>query len=94
MISDEELIRLALEEDIGPGDVTTDALIGPEEAAEGVIVAKEPLVLAGLGLAHQVFTTLDEDIRFESPFEDGAQVEKGTQVAGMSGRLRPLLMGE
>jgi nicotinate-nucleotide pyrophosphorylase (carboxylating) len=89
-----ELIRLALEEDIGSGDVTTDALIESERMARAVIFAKESLLLAGLLVAQEVFITLDPATAFETTFRDGDRVETGDEILTVRGRLRPLLSGE
>ncbi len=88
------LIRLALEEDIGPGDMTTEGLVEPGILAKAVIVAKEPFVLAGLELAQDVFTTLDPATSFVTPFKDGDMVKRGDIVLETSGKLRVLLTGE
>ncbi|NVM56785.1 MAG: carboxylating nicotinate-nucleotide diphosphorylase, partial [Desulfobacterales bacterium] len=94
MFKNEKLIRLALEEDLGSGDVTTDALIEPGRVARAVIFAKESLVLAGLRVAQEVFTTLDPAMGFESAFQDGDPIESGDEILKASGRLRALLTGE
>jgi nicotinate-nucleotide pyrophosphorylase (carboxylating) len=90
----EALIRLALEEDIGPGDVTTDALIEPDREATAVIFAKEPLILAGLHVAQKVFTTLDPAARFDTTFQDGDRVETRDDILIVQGKFRALLTGE
>ena len=94
MNSIQHLIEIALEEDIGPCDITTDALIDPQQEGIGEIIAKEPLVIAGLDIARQVFTYLDSEIVFTSEYDDGAVVTKGTSLANVRGKLRPLLSGE
>lgn len=93
-IYDDRLIRLALEEDVGPGDVTTEGLIETDRSARARIVAKEPLVLAGLGWARRVFNVLDPEACFESGFKEGDKVQTGDPVATMEGQLRALLTGE
>jgi nicotinate-nucleotide pyrophosphorylase (carboxylating) len=90
----EKLIDLALEEDIGPGDVTTKPLVASDAKGRGTIVAKEDLVIAGLDVARRVFQRLDADIEFEAMFDDGAQVVKGRTVVQISGRMAALLTGE
>lgn len=90
----EKLIAMALEEDIGPGDVTTDHLVPPDAVGKGVIVAKEDLIIAGLKVARRVFQFIDTDIRFQSDFQDGARVDKGGTVVTLAGRLAALLTGE
>ncbi|MFQ5428523.1 MAG: carboxylating nicotinate-nucleotide diphosphorylase, partial [Thermodesulfobacteriota bacterium] len=58
------------------------------------IIAKQDLVLAGLFLAEEVFSALDEGVKFEALAEDGARVKKGRAIAAVSGRLGPMLTGE
>ena len=94
MTNNEKLIRLALEEDIGAGDVTTDALIEPEHVSTAVIFAKESLVLAGLRVAQEVFTTLDPAMSFDTTFQDGDRVETGDEILTAYGKLQALLTGE
>ena len=94
MFKNKKLIRLSLEEDIGAGDVTTDALIEPDRGATAVILAKESLVLAGLRVAQEVFTTLDTAMSFDTTFQDGDRVETGDEILTIYGKLRALLTGE
>ena len=94
MFKNEELIRLALEEDIGAGDVTTDALIEPDHVSTAAIFAKESLVLAGLQVAQEVFTTLDPAMGFDTTFQDGHRVETGDEILTVYGKLQALLTGE
>ncbi|MBW1989079.1 MAG: carboxylating nicotinate-nucleotide diphosphorylase [Deltaproteobacteria bacterium] len=90
----EDLITLALAEDVGPGDVTTDVLVDPTATGTGKILAKEPLVAAGLPIAHRVFLRLDPDAEFCAHHQDGAMVEAGTVLATVSGNMRALLTAE
>ncbi|MBU4318022.1 MAG: carboxylating nicotinate-nucleotide diphosphorylase [Proteobacteria bacterium] len=94
MHSVSDLIKLALEEDIGSGDITTDYAVPEETKGLGIIVAKEPLVLAGLEIAKQVFTHLDSTLFFESVFKDGDRLEKGETALTVEGNMRVLLKGE
>jgi nicotinate-nucleotide pyrophosphorylase (carboxylating) len=94
MNSIQQLIELSLKEDIGPGDITTDTLIDPQKEGSGEIIAKEPLVIAGLDVARQVFATLDSQVVFTSDYNDGDAVTKGANVANVRGRLCALLSGE
>ena len=94
MFKNEKLIRLALEEDIGAGDVTTDALIEPDHVSTAAIFAKESLVLAGLQVAQEVFTTLDPAMSFDTTFQDGDRVETGDEILTVYGKLQALLTGE
>lgn len=90
----QQLIDLALTEDIGPGDITTDNLVAPDLSGKGMIVAKEPLIIAGLDVARQVFERLDSKIVWSPRFKDGDSVNKGDVVLEIAGNLRALLKGE
>ncbi len=90
----QDLIDLALREDIGPGDITTDPIVGPGLMGKGIVVAKEDLVIAGLDVARDVFKTLDPAIRFVSTFQDGDHVTRSSTVISIEGPLRTLLQGE
>ena len=89
-----KFIQTALEEDIGSGDITTENLVPLNLTGKGRIVAKQPLVLAGLDMARKVFEELDPQILFTSAFLDGQEIETGQVVLEVSGNLRALLMGE
>jgi nicotinate-nucleotide pyrophosphorylase (carboxylating) len=90
----DKLIDLALEEDIGSGDITTEHLVDAQAKGQGIIVAKEDLVIAGLDLARRVFQRIDADLVLTSAFTDGDRVHKGDIAAALSGRLATLLTGE
>jgi nicotinate-nucleotide pyrophosphorylase (carboxylating) len=90
----EQLIRLALAEDIGTGDITTDFLIPEGETGSGVLVAKEAMVVAGTSTAAACFTFLDPNCRVEVVAADGARVQKGDVILKVEGTLRALLKGE
>ena len=90
----DRLIDLALIEDIGPGDVTTDHLVPSHSKWQGVIVAKENLVFAGLEVAHQVFRRIDSRIAFHTACGDGDSIQVGQTVAEITGHLAALLTGE
>jgi nicotinate-nucleotide pyrophosphorylase (carboxylating) len=94
MHSTDDLIQLALKEDIGPGDITTDNLVEAETCGKGTIVAKQELVVAGLRVAEKVFITLDPTIDFKSPFTDGDRIPVGSTVVRLAGSLSALLKGE
>ena len=88
------LIKTALEEDIGSGDITTDNLIDPGLSGSGEIIAKETLIIAGLNVARQVFEELDPQIIFTPAYSDGDIIKKGEKVLEVSGTLSALLKGE
>jgi nicotinate-nucleotide pyrophosphorylase (carboxylating) len=89
-----DLVRRALEEDLGKGDATSKATIDDEQHASGRLIAKSPLVVAGLDVAAEVFHQLDPSSVFEVRWGDRAHVEAGEVVALVSGRSRALLAGE
>ncbi|MBI2981247.1 MAG: carboxylating nicotinate-nucleotide diphosphorylase [Deltaproteobacteria bacterium] len=89
------LIEIALQEDVGTGDITTEALFGDQAIEKsGVILAKQDLVIAGLEIAKRVFLTVDHHLTWQRYFEDGALVKKGQKVAEISGRFDSILKGE
>ena len=90
----DRLIDLALEEDIGPGDVTTQALVPPELQGEAHIRAKAALVVAGLPVAALVFHKLNAEIVFAAAVDDGQEVAKGTVLARLTGPVASILTGE
>ncbi|MDO8426093.1 MAG: carboxylating nicotinate-nucleotide diphosphorylase [Deltaproteobacteria bacterium] len=88
------LIRAALKEDIGAGDVTTLAVVPKGARGEAYLIAKEDLVIAGLFMAEKVFKCLDKNSSFKPFFKDGDLVRKGEKIATVAGRLNSLLTGE
>ena len=94
--SDEDfhLIDLALREDIGSGDITTDYFISENDQASARILAQERAVVAGTEVAAAVFRRLDPDLRVEVVQKDGAIVAGGTAVLEARGRARSILTAE
>jgi nicotinate-nucleotide pyrophosphorylase (carboxylating) len=88
-----ELIARALAEDVGPGDVTTNATVSAEARARGVITQKAPGVVFGLDLAEDVFRTLDSGLGFERLVDEG-QWRQGGRVLQIEGSARAILTGE
>ncbi len=89
-----KLLALALEEDLGPRDVTSEATIHPESVSIAVMLAKQNLILAGLGVARAVFYHLDPNIQFTTDVKDGDTMNAGTEIAKLSGNTQALLAGE
>lgn len=94
MHTTDHLIELALSEDIGSGDITTDHIVDPHMQGKGVVVAKEDAVIAGLSIAHRVFALLEKTILFTSDLNDGDAVKAGDTVFTVNGSLQALLKGE
>jgi nicotinate-nucleotide pyrophosphorylase (carboxylating) len=89
-----DLVRAALREDVGPGDVTTTATVEAQALAQARITQKEPGVIYGLDVAEAVFSELDPGARFERLVQEGRWREQGGPVLAISGRARALLTGE
>ena len=90
----DQLIKIALKEDIGTGDITSNAIIPKEQTAQARIMVKENGIAAGLEIAARVFHQIDRRIKFKSLIKDGAQVKKGKVIAIVSGPARGILAGE
>jgi len=90
----ERIVAAALAEDVGQGDVTTEATVAPEAVGTAELLVKEPGVVCGLGVAEAVFRALDPDIRFEPLVAEGAVLGRPTAVALVTGPERAILTGE
>ncbi len=88
------LIQLALEEDVGDGDRTTEWTVPATRCSEAVITAKQPLVVAGIDCVRDVYRALGAEVEVEVAAEDGQQVDAGHVLARIHGRTRPILIGE
>lgn len=88
------LIRLALAEDLGDGDVTTLNTIPAEATYTGDFLVKEAGVIAGLAVAQRVFALLDPAVRFRTLVADGDRVGRGDIAARVTGPGRAILSGE
>jgi len=88
------MIKLALEEDLGTGDVTTDAIIDPDLKGEAYLIAREELVLAGMAVFKSVFLEIGPGTEFEEYYGDGDLIPPETRVCLLRGRLASILRGE
>jgi nicotinate-nucleotide pyrophosphorylase (carboxylating) len=88
------LVRQALAEDLGSGDVTSRLVVPPHQTAMARVVARGPGVLSGIDVCRQVFATVDRTVRFQSRLGDGAAFRRGAVLAEVSGRARSLLAAE
>lgn len=89
-----ELVRRALAEDFGWGDLTTETIIDREQRARGVIVAKCRCVIAGIDVAAEAFRQLDPAAQVTTHCRDGERCEAGTEVAEIRGHATALLTAE
>jgi len=90
----DKLIKQALLEDIGTGDITTDSIIPYDLKTKGIIKTKEEGVIAGLNIANLVFKKLDSNIIFQEKIKDGAKVSRNKILAEITGPARTILKGE
>ncbi len=90
----DRLIDLALEEDIGSGDITTGYLVKPGTAGEGVITAKEELVVCGVPVAETIFRRFDPHCDFTAHLAEGQTAAAGTAVISLRADMQALLMAE
>jgi len=89
------IVALALEEDLGDrGDITSDSVLAPRTRARGSIVARGPLVVAGLPVAREVFASLDPGASFVADREEGSRAARDDRLARVEGDARALLAGE
>jgi len=87
-------VELALQEDLGTGDVTTLATVPPSRQAAAAVVAREPLVVAGIALALAAFRQLSSETKVVSQASDGQHLAPGAVLLKISGPARALLGAE
>jgi nicotinate-nucleotide pyrophosphorylase (carboxylating) len=88
------LVEQALAEDLGPGDVTSNAVIPEQALGEAVVEARQPLVACGLPIAEAVFATLDASLAIERVWDEGAARERDLPLLRVRGRMRSILAAE
>ena len=88
------LLQNFLAEDLGAGDITTDTIVSTTQRARGELIAKAPLVLAGIDLFVEVFRILDATAQIEISRHDGEDLESGQIPASVKASARALLTGE
>lgn len=96
-LSEEQLnniVDLALAEDTGHGDATSEALIPPELQGKASLLVKARGILAGIEVARAVFLRVDPSLEFDLFIEDGARVKRGDIIATVSGRVISILKAE
>ena len=89
-----DVIRRALAEDIGPGDITTSLIIPEESKSRAQVIAKDSFILAGLPFLEELFRIIDPSVSFRYFFHDGMQVKRGDIIAELSGKTRSILSAE
>src|SRR5256885_16682152 len=88
------IVRRALEEDVGSGDVTTLATVAADQRARGVLLVKAPAVIAGLEVALETFRQLEPGIQARFTRRDGDRCDAGVEIGEVIGLARTLLVGE
>jgi len=89
-----ELLRRAVEEDIGHGDITSSAIIPEDNQARALFIAKGSFVLAGFPFAREVFHLFDPSVSFQIFRAEGAKVSRGDVLGEVAGKTRMLLAAE
>ncbi len=90
----DSILKYALKEDIGKGDITTTAIIREKHRSMAVLTAKEKFILAGIPFAEKVFSIADSSLKFKADRKDGETIKKGTVIARIKGNTRGLLKAE
>jgi len=89
-----DIIQAALREDVGFGDVTTEATVAADARCRARLLAKQPGVLSGIGVFRAVFEALDTRVSDWKSMADGARFVKGDEIASFTGATRAVLSGE
>jgi nicotinate-nucleotide pyrophosphorylase (carboxylating) len=89
-----DIVRRALEEDVGHGDITTEATVPADERARGVFIVKADAVLAGLDVAIEVFRQIEPQVLVTLHRHDGDRCSPGAEIGEVTGLARTLLVGE
>ena len=90
----EQLIDRALREDIGSGDVTSQAVVDRDLKGTAIILAKEKGILAGLKIAQKIFKKVDPNLKFIPFKRDGDNIKSQDKIASISGNIRSILKAE
>src|SRR5260370_42380474 len=88
-----DVVRRALEEDLGTGDATTEAVVPVRASARAHILGRQTLVCAGLPIAERIFGALDPEIVVTLPHIDGSFVEPAAEIVGIRGKARAIITG-
>jgi len=88
------VVELALKEDIGTGDITSEISVGEDIKAQGNFIAREDIVLAGLPVVTEIYNQISPDISIEPYFSDGNEINKDKAIMAVKGNARDILSGE
>jgi nicotinate-nucleotide pyrophosphorylase (carboxylating) len=90
----DDIIDLALKEDVGSGDITTDAIFNPEEKSVAEIIAKESGIFCGGEIAKKVYNIVDPSLKISLIIKDGKKIRTGDTAVKVSGCTKSILIGE
>jgi len=90
----EEIVKIALLEDAANKDITTTQFIEKNKKATATIIAKEDAIISGIPFAREAFRQMDHEIKFRAKVQETARIKKGSVVATISGKARPILTAE
>ncbi len=90
----QKIVKIALEEDLGSGDLTSNLIIPEKQKGEGFIIAREKGVIAGLEIVKSVFKQVDPGLMFKPLVSDGDKVRPSQKVALIRGKIKSILAGE
>jgi len=88
------LIQLAIEEDLGHGDITSELLFQDNPTAKAAIVSREEIVVCGMGVVREILKCYDEKLKLRAPINDGESAHVGSKLGTIEGPLRPMLSAE
>ncbi len=89
-----DIVQSAIKEDIGNGDITSEIFIPKDSESEGIFIAKEDSIVAGLPVARYVFSQIDKNLVFTSNIEEGSKASKDTTIANVKGSTLSILSAE
>ncbi len=89
-----DIVQSAIKEDIGKGDITSEIFIPRDSKSEGIFIAKEDGIVAGLPVAKYVFSQIDKNLIFTSNIEEGSKANKDTTIANVKGSTLSILSAE
>ena len=90
----EKIVRIALEEDLGAGDITSEAIFQKDFEVTADFIAKTPGILAGFPVVMEVFRQLDSKVACLALTPDGTEIDTGTKIGRLRGSVRSILAGE
>ena len=93
-INADRYIRMALEEDITSGDISTNCVMPVYQKGQADLICKQDGIIAGLGVFKRVFSMLDKSVSFDMHVNEGDSVKNGELMAVVTGDIRALLSGE